>query len=127
MGAHALMNLSTPSSGRRRAGPVPDRGPFGPVAAWPRVPAAPDVQHIARIARLALSHEEAARFAREAASILAHFETIQAAGQGAEPAPLTALEPREDEAHDPDPGQAAAIVAQFPRKAGALAKVPEGL
>lgn len=89
-------------------------------------PAPVDVEHVARIARLALTPDERARLARDAQAILAHFEEVEAALAGPAEEPRT-LEPRPDEPLDPDAAQVAAIVGQFPRTDGRRCKVPEGL
>ncbi|HEV8360319.1 MAG TPA: Asp-tRNA(Asn)/Glu-tRNA(Gln) amidotransferase subunit GatC [Candidatus Thermoplasmatota archaeon] len=86
------------------------------------------VEHVARIARLALTPPELERFAAEAAAILGHFQEVEAALQAPDVAgPGALLEPRADEARAPDAAQVEAIVAQFPRRADRLCKVPEGL
>lgn len=92
----------------------------------PEAPA-PDIAHVARIARLALTPEERARFAREAAAILGHFEAVMAAAQGTAAAEPGGLAAREDAVEAPEPAQVEAIVAQFPRKDGRHAKAPGGL
>lgn len=84
------------------------------------------LDHVARIARIALTAEEKQRFAAEARAILAHFEAIEGAGR-AEPASPSPLAPRADDVVPPEAAQVEALVAQLPRKEGRRAKVPEGL
>lgn len=87
----------------------------------------PDVAHVARIARLALTPEEEARFAAEAKAILAHFEAVMRAPEPPAAQAEAALAPRADEVVPSEPAQAEAIVAQFPRRDGRLCKAPGGL
>lgn len=99
-----------PASGMRRAMPL-DR---------------PTIAHVARLARLPLSDEEAERLARELPAILAAFESLPV-----EPAPAPAA-PREaparaDVVAPVAEDERARIVANFPRREGALARVPRGL
>lgn len=86
------------------------------------------IEHVARIARLALTPEERERFAAEARSILAHFEEVSAALREPEPAAeVGTVEPRPDEPVQPEPAQVEAMVGEFPRKEQRLCRVPGGL
>ncbi|MCA1813454.1 MAG: aspartyl/glutamyl-tRNA amidotransferase subunit C [Halobacteriales archaeon] len=86
------------------------------------------LDHVARIARLPLGPEERERLLAEAERILAQFGEVEAALARPAPAPVAhGLAARDDAAREPDPGAAERIAAQFPRREGALCKVPEGL
>ncbi len=84
-----------------------------------------DVTRIARVARLALTDDEAAALKRDAERVLAAFSDLPDA------APVDAAEARgtwrEDSIMPPPEGVRDGIIAAFPRRSGDLVRVPRGL
>ena len=85
-----------------------------------------DVQHVARLARLALSNDELARMRTELSAILAHIDALKAIDvEGVEPTshavPLVNVM-RDDELRDCLPANEA--LANAPDRAGEFFRVP---
>lgn len=83
------------------------------------------IRHLARLARLSLTDEEAAQLAAEADRILALFDELPAAA-AADAGAAPESEGRADEARPADAAQVAAILTQAPRKDGRVILVPRG-
>jgi aspartyl-tRNA(Asn)/glutamyl-tRNA(Gln) amidotransferase subunit C len=89
-----------------------------------------ELERVAGIARVPLEGDDVDRFEEELESILDDFAVLDEAygdadGDGAEVAGSGRLRP--DEVREPDPDQAAAIRAAFPRSEADLLRVPGGL
>lgn len=88
-----------------------------------------DVAHLAKLARISLTPEEAAVLARDADAILAGFAAIESAlaGGGAGSVEAPSLAPREDGVEPAPVAEREGIVRAFPEREGDLARVPRSL
>lgn len=86
-----------------------------------------DIEKIAGLARLALTEEEKTQYARELSTVLDYFAQLNEVDTSNVPetCQVTGLEDvtRADEAVPTLPQMRAELVAQFPKKVGALLKV----
>ncbi len=84
------------------------------------------LHHVALLARLPLSPDEEARFAREIPDILAAFEALPEAEPPVPPVAREAAS-RADAVTPAPEATRDAIVAALPRREGTAARVPRGL